>query len=557
MNAKQLDQLTADEKRALLARLLQEKTLQSNNYPLSFAKQRLRLLDQLEPDNPAYNIFSAYRLIGKLSIARLESCLNHIIQRHASLRTTFSIQNEQPVQVVHPHLTLALINHDLCNLTSAEQTIEIEKFTQAALSRPFDLKHLPLLRATLLQLSESEYIFILIIHHIVADGWSLGILFKELEKLYQTPALDLPKLSIQYADFTLWQRQYLQNDALNQQINYWKQQLAGAAPTLTLPTDYPRPAVQTFNGARLFFNFPKILLDNLKKLSQQAGTTLFMTLLAGFYLLLHRYTGQEDIVLGTPIAGRNRAETEDLIGFFVNTLALRVQLQPHNDFLQLLAKVKQVALDAYHYQDLPFEILIEQLHPERNLNFSPLFQVMFAFQNVPTQDLKLAEITATPLIIKQVAAKFDLMLFLEETNTGLSGIVEYNTDLFAEATLQRLVGHLHTLLEAVVTDPLQKISYIPIITTEEQQLFAQWNATQRDYPTLSVTQLFEQQVVKTPDAIAVHSGTKMLTYQELNQQANQLAHYLRKHGVTSEVLVGIYSERLIPKMLVGWVFLKV
>jgi len=333
MNADQLDQLTAEQKRALLAQLLQEKATQPKSYPISFAQQRLWLLDQLEPNNPAYNIISAYRLVGHLSITRLESCLNQIIQRHASLRTTFATQNESPVQKVHPQLTLSLINHDLRNLSTENQTITVEKLTTAELSRPFDLTQLPLLRATLLQLSESETIFILIIHHIVADGWSLGIFFKELTKLYQDPAALLPALSIQYTDFTQWQRQYLQGEVLHKQINYWKQQLTGSPPSLPLPTDYPRPTLQTFHGARLFFTFPKILLDNLKKLSQNAGTTLFMTLLAGFYLLLYRYTGQQDIVLGTPIAGRNRKEVEDLIGFFVNTLLLRVQLQEEDDFL--------------------------------------------------------------------------------------------------------------------------------------------------------------------------------------------------------------------------------
>jgi len=549
MNAEQLDQLTAEQKRALLAQLLQEKATQPKSYPISFAQQRLWLLDQLEPNNPAYNIMSAYRLVGHLSIERLESCLNQIIQRHASLRTTFATQNESPVQKVHPQLTLSLINHDLRNLSTENQTITVEKLTTAELSRPFDLTQLPLLRATLLQLSESETIFILIIHHIVADGWSLGIFFKELTKLYQDPAALLPALSIQYTDFTQWQRQYLQGEMLHKQINYWKQQLTGSPPSLPLPTDYPRPTLQTFHGARLFFTFPKILLDNLKKLSQNAGTTLFMTLLAGFYLLLYRYTGQQDIVLGTPIAGRNRKEVEDLIGFFVNTLVLRVQLQGEDDFLQLLAQVKQVALDAYIYQDLPFEILIEQLHPERNLNFSPLFQIMFAFQNIPAQDLALPGITATALNIKQVAAKFDLTLFLEETNTGLNGIVEYNTDLFKELTLQRLIAHLQLVLEKVATDPQQKISTIPLVTPEEQQLFKQWNATQRPYPLHCVQQLFEQQVEKTPDAIAIRFGTQTLTYRHLNQQANQLAHYLRKHGVQPEVFIGIYTERHLSMMV--------
>lgn len=542
MNVQQLDQLTAAEKKALLARLLAEKAAQPKHYPLSFAQQRLWLLDQLEPNNPAYNIFTAYRLVGNLQISRLESCLNQIIQRHASLRTTFTTENESPIQVVHPQLKLTLISHDFSKLTPEQQPIEISEFMQEMLAQPFKLDQLPLLRAEILQLSDSEYIFILIIHHIIADGWSLGILFKELEKNYQNSA-QLPELTIQYADFTLWQRNYLQGETLNKQIHYWKQQLHDAPPTSALPTDYPRPPEQTFSGARLFFNFSSELSENLKKLSQHTNSTLFMTLLAGFYTVLYHYTRQEDIVIGTPIAGRNRSEVENLIGFFVNTLVLRVQFSATDDFLTLLAKVKQVALEAYTYQDLPFEILIEQLHLERNLNFSPLFQVMFVLQNIPTQELQLTGIQATPLTVTQVAAKFDITLFLEETRNGLHGILEYNTDLFLETTAQRLIAHLQTVLHAVSLQPQQKIALIPLLTTEEQQLLQQWNATQRAYPQISVTQRFEQQAEKTPDAVAIQFKGRTLTYAALNRQANQLAHYLRRCGVQAEILVGVYCER--------------
>lgn len=542
MNEQHLDQLTVAEKKALLARLLAEKAAQPKRYPLSFAQQRLWLLDQLEPNNPAYNIFTAYRLTGNLQISRLESCLNQIIQRHACLRTTFTTENESPVQVVHPQLNLTLIKHDFTKFRSEQQHIEIKEFMQEALALPFELSQPPLLRAIVLQLSNSEYVFILIIHHIIADGWSLGILFKELEQYYQNTA-QLPELTIQYADFTLWQRQYLQGERLNKQINYWKQQLNDAPPTLPLPTDSPRPPEQTFSGARLFFNFSSELSENLKKLSQQTNSTLFMTLLAGFYTLLYRYTRQDDIVIGTPVAGRNRSEVEDLIGFFVNTLALRIRLNAGDDFLTLLAKVKQIALEAYTHQDLPFEILIEQLHLERNLNFSPLFQIMFVLQNIPAQELQLSGIQATPLTVTQVAAKFDITLFLEETRDGLHGILEYNTDLFLETTAQRIIEHFRAILHAVSAQPQQKIDLIPLLTVDEQQLLQQWNATQRAYPQVPVQQLFEQQVEKTPDAVAIYFEGRVLTYFSLNQQANQLAHYLRKCGVQPEILVGMYCER--------------
>lgn len=542
MNAQQLDQLTVAEKKALLAQLLAKKTAQPKLYPLSFAQQRLWLLDQLEPNNPAYNIFTAYHLNGNLQIAQLQYSLNQIIQRHASLRTCFATENESPIQIVHAQLNLSLINHDLSKFSLEQQHTEIKEFMQQQLAQPFELSQLPLLRATLLQLSDSEYIFILIIHHIIADGWSVGILLKELEYYYQTTAR-LPDLAIQYADFSVWQRNYLHGEILNKQIHYWKQQLHDAPPTSALPTDYPRPTEQTFSGARVFFNFSTELSENLKKLSQQTHSTLFMTLLAGFYTLLYRYTRQEDILIGTPIAGRNRSEVENLIGFFVNTLVLRVQFNGEDDFLTLLAKVKQIALEAYEYQDLPFEILIEQLHLERNLGISPLFQVMFALQNTPAQELQLHGIQTSPLTVTQVAAKFDITLFLEETRHGLHGILEYNTDLFLESTVQRIVEHFETILHAVSVQPQQKIAFIPLLTTEEQQLFQQWNASQRVYPQVSVQQLFEQQAEKTPNAVAIQFEGQTFSYAILNQHANQLARYLRKHGVQAEILVGVYCER--------------
>src|ERR687886_738282 len=523
---------------------------------LSFAQARLWFLEQLEPGSYAYNIPAAVRLTGSLHVAALQQSLDEIVQRHEALRTTFAMVNGEPIQVIAPVLALTLPLVDLRELPQAQQEASVERLATEEAMRPFDLAQGPLLRATLLQLGQAEPVLLLVMHHIVSDGWSMGVLIRELAALYEAFSMGkpspLPELPIQYADFAHWQRQWLQGEVLAAQLSYWQQQLAGAPSLLELPTDRPRPAVQTFRGAAQSLALPETLTEKLKLLSQRSGVTLFMTLLAAFQTLLYRYTGQDDICIGSPIANRNHSETERLIGFFVNTLVLRTPLSGNPSFQELLGRVREVALGAYAHQDLPFEQLVEALHPERSLSHHPLFQVMFVLQNAPMPALELPGLTLSSLEIDSKTAKFDLTLSMEDTEQGLVGALEYNTDLFDAAAIGRMLGHFQTLLEGIVADPQQHVSNLPILTQPERHtLLVEWNHTQVDYPKdVCVHQLFEAQVEQTPEAMAVVFEDQQLTYRELNRRANQVAHHLRSLGVGSDVLVGICVERSL-EMVVG------
>ena len=422
--------------------------------------------------------------------------------------------------------------------------------------RPFDLAKGPLFRAHLLCLGTDEHLLLLTMHHIVTDGWSMGILVKELTVLYEAfckgnPS-PLPELPIQYVDFAHWQSQCLQGEVLQQELSYWKERLKGAPEVTELPTDYPRPAVQNFQGVSEPLAISRSLTEALKTLSKNQGVTLFMTLLAAFKTLLYRYTGQEDLVLGSPIAGRTRGEIENLIGLFINTLVLRTDLSGNPTFRELLIRVREVALGAYTHQEVPFEKLIEDLNLERSLSFTPLFQVMFVLQNTPESELKLLGSTVSPITIKRETALFDLFFSLAERDEGLYGTLSYRTDLFDRATINRMIGRFDVLLHAIVADPDQPISSLPLLMeTEKHQLLVDWNDTKKDYrKDTCLHQLFEEQVERTPDAVAVIFKHQQLTYRELNAQANQLAHYLRKLGVRPEVLVGICMERSL-EMVVG------
>jgi amino acid adenylation domain-containing protein len=525
-------------------------------FPTSFAQQRLWFLDQWIPGSPVYTIPIAVRLTGRLQAAALEHSLNKIIRRHEALRTTFSVQEGQPAQVITPTLSLPLPVADLRALPETQREAEVGRRTTVEAQRPFDLAQGPLVRARLFQLGLEEYVLLLTLHHIIADGWSLGILFRELVTLYTASCLGqpspLPELPIQYADFVLWQRQWLQGERLEQQLAYWKQQLHGIPPVLELPTDRPRPAVQSYCGARQSLVFPHPLSDALKALSRREGVTLFMTLLAAFQTLLHRYTGQDDVVVGSPIAGRTRAETEGLIGFFVNTLVFRTDLSGDPSFRKVLGRVRETALGAYAHQDLPFEKLVEELHPERHLSRPPLFQVMFVLQNTPTENLNLPGLIVSPFSIDNGTAKFDVTLSMSEGEDGISGVFEYNTDLFEAATMARMLGHFQTLLAGIVANPEQRLAELLLLTeAERHQLLVEWTDTRTDYPREQcIPQLFETQVEQTPDAVAVVCEGAQLTYRELNRRANQLAHYLRERGVGPENLVGLCVERSV-EMLVG------
>jgi amino acid adenylation domain-containing protein len=528
----------------------------NENLPLSFAQQRLWFLDQLMPDAPIYNILLAYRVTGQLNVAALEQSLGEIVRRHEALRTTFTAVDGQPIQAITPEINLRLTVVDLQEIDETEREEEVQRLATQEAQQPFDLTTEPLLRVQLLRLDEAEHVLLLTMHHIVSDGWSLGVLMRELAVLYEAfstgkPA-SLPELPIQYADFALWQREWLSEEVLESQLGYWKQQLGGELPVLELPTDRPRPPVQTYRGAKQSFELSKDLTDALKALSRREGVTLFMTLLAAFKTLLYRYTVQEDVIVGSPIANRNWAEIEGLIGFFVNTLVLRSDLGGTPSFRELLGRVREVALGAYAHQDMPFERLVEELQPERDMSYNPLFQVMFVLQNTPMPDGDFSGLALSSLEVESKTARFDLALSLTETEQGLIGSFGYNTDLFDEATIARMVGHLRTLLEGVVADPNKRICDLLILTeAERHQLLVEWNDTQVNYPLdKCIHQLFEEQAERTPDNVAVVFEDQQLTYRELNARANQLAHYLQKQGVGPDVLVGICVERSL-KMIVG------
>ncbi|HCF29074.1 MAG TPA: non-ribosomal peptide synthetase, partial [Cyanobacteria bacterium UBA11049] len=524
--------------------------------PLSFAQQRLWFIHQLVPDTPAYNIPIIIRLQGRVNVAVLEQSLNEIIKRHEILRTNFIVIDGQPVQVIQPDLNINLLVEDLQQLPQSDRTTETQHLIKKFAQQTFDLSSQPLLRAQLLRLGEAEYQLVLILNHIIVDGWSIGILIRELSAIYDAfvngKPSPLPELPIQYLDFTYWQRQWLQGDRLQTLITYWKQQLGGNLPVLDLPTDAPRGSFPTFNGAQAKLVLSPSLSAELKNLCQQEGATLFMVLLAAFKTLLYRYTGQTDILVGSPIASRNRAEIESLIGFFVNVLVLRTSLDGVPSFRELLERVKVTALGAYTHQDLPFEKLVEELQPERHLSHNPLFQVMFVLQNVPLPTPKLSDIDITFEEGFNGTAKFDLTLFIEDREQGLVATLEYNTDLFNTDTMYRMLGHLQTLLEGIVANPDESIAELPLLTGfERKQILVDWNQTQTDYPQhLCIHQLFEAQVEKTPDTIAVVFQHEQLTYQQLNQRANQLAHYLQKLGVQPEVPVCLCVDRSI-EMVIG------
>ncbi|MCW5315483.1 amino acid adenylation domain-containing protein [Nostoc sp. KVJ3] len=524
--------------------------------PLSFAQTRLWFLDQLNPNSASYNIPIALRLAGMLNQAALEQSLEEIIYRHEALHTNFITVDGEPIQIIQTGATWNVSVVDLRHLSTTEQEIATQQLAQQQAVQPFDLAKQILIRAKLVVLSETEHVLLLCMHHIVFDGWSMGVFVQELAALYNAYStgqfLSLTPLPIQYADFALWQRDWLQGDVLQSQLSYWHQQLANAPALLPLPTDRPRPALQTFAGAYQEFTLSVELTDWLTKLSQEHGVTLFMTLLAAYDTLLYRYTGVADILVGTPIANRDRSEIEGLIGFFVNTLVMRSNLAGNPSFSELLSRVREVALGAYAHQNLPFEMLVEALQPERNLSHTPLFQVMFVLQNAPMPQVDLAGLTVSPLKLTGTTTKFDLTLIMQNTPTGLVGVWEYNTDLFDASTIERMTGHFVTLLEGIIANPEQQISQLPLLTeAEQQQLLLQWNDTGADYPwDKCIHQLFEEQVERKPNATAVVFGKQQLTYYQLNCRANQLAHYLRSLGVKPDTLVGICVERSL-EMVVG------
>ncbi len=550
-----LSSITPEERRALLAQLVAKK--QATTSPLSFAQQRLWFLDQFDPDSTVYNIPLALSIRGELNQAALVAALQDVVRRHDTLRTSFHTVDGQAVQQVAPSLQVPLTIVNLQTVDAKRREEMVKSALQKEIRTPFDLSQSPLLRARLLVLAPQEHIFLLTMHHIISDGWSIRVLINELFLFYQAylhgqPA-SLAPLPIQYADFARWQRTWLQGTVLEKQLAYWRAHLQDAPALLALPTDYPRPAYQTFRGARVSFTLPGPLRDQLKHMSQREGVTLFMTLLATFQVLLLHYSGQEQIVVGTPIANRTHTHLEGLIGFFVNTLALHTDLSGNPDFRTVLKRVREVCLGAYDHQDLPFERLVEALQPERSMSYTPIFQVMFALQEplLERQEqagltLEIAEIARSEI----ATAKFDLSLDMTETPQGLSGVFEYSTDLFERGTIERMVGHLQQVLIQLVARPERPIAELSLLTeAERRQILVEWNATQAPFPRLCMHQIIEAQVHATPDAEAVvYQGTR-LSYTELDRRATLIAHHLRAAGVQRDVRVGLYLERSVEQVI--------
>jgi amino acid adenylation domain-containing protein len=523
--------------------------------PISFAQQRLWFLNQLDPKSPVYNEPRVIRITGLLDVEALEKTLNHIIERHEVLRTTVVLVDGNPMQQIADRRTIELPVVDLRTHNVQDRDTEAHRLIDETIRRPFDLSNDLMLRVLVLRLADHQHILVVVKHHIASDGWSSGIFWREVATLYAAytsgQTAELPELPVQYADYAEWQREWLQGDVLETQLSYWRKQLDNLT-TLRLPTDRPRPAIQSFQGARQALVLSNDLSQALKALSRKEGVTLFMTLLAAFQALLYRYTGQEDITVGSLIAGRNRSEIEGLIGFFVNTLVLRTDVSGNLTFKELLERVRGVCVGAYSHQDLPFEKLVEELQPERNLNSNPLFQVVFQLNSGPRTVLTLTGIKVEDMESDSGISKFDLSMAMADNGEEIIGRLQYNTDLFDSSTIERMLDHFKTLLEGIAADPEPRISELPLLTEpEKHRLLVEWNDTKAGYPKdKCIHRLFEEQVERTPEAIAIVFEDQQLTYQQLNARANQLAHYLQKLGVGPEVLVGICIERSI-EMVVG------
>ncbi|MFP2932017.1 condensation domain-containing protein, partial [Pyxidicoccus sp. 3LG] len=555
----QLAQLSP-EQRAMLMRQLKQKGAKPSSRPpltrrpengapppLSFSQQRLWFLDQLEPGSSAYNMPVALQLDGVLRVDALERALSELVRRHESLRTTFQARQDNPVQVIAPPARLALPVTDLSS--HGEREAEVRWLVEQEARKAFDLANGPLLRVSLLRLGEQQHVLLLNMHHIVSDGWSMDVLVREVAALYAAFSAGqpspLPELPVQYADFAVWQRGWLQGEPLEAQLSWWRKHLAGAPATLELPTDFPRSAVQSFRGAVVPVQLSRQVSEALKALCQKEGVTHFMALLAAWQMLLARYSGQDDITVGSPIAGRRVAALEGLIGFFVNTLALRTRMEGNPSFRQVLARVKETTLGAFAQQDIPFEKLVEELAPQRTLGRAPLFQVMFALQNMPQRELELPGFSLRSIPFENTTARFELELIISEAPDYFAGGLIYRCDLFSSAFAQRLSRHFSALLEGLVAQPERPFHHLPLLSAEERQtVLVEWNHSPSSHPRdATINDVFARQVASAPDAIAVEFGAERLTYRQLDEASNRLAHLLRARGVGPDSRVALALDR--------------
>lgn len=528
----------------------------TSDIPLSYAQQRLWFLDKLEPHSAAYNIPFGMRINGKVDIDALRKALDKLIVRHESLRTTIkTVDGEASLKIID-QLRCDLPVTDLSKLPAPTSEAEVDSLAREEASRPFDLATSPLFRTRLLKLNDNEYVMLVTMHHVISDGWSLAVFFEELNEIYagMTKGVDvhLPELKLQYADFASWQRGPLAEEQIARQLEFWGSKLAGAEPLLEFPTDRQRPLVQTYRGANYRTTFSPELLEELRVFSRNEGVSLFMTLLAAFYTLVYRHTNQEDLVLGVPIANRNYSDIERVIGFFANTLALRADLSGAPSFRTFLDQVKALALESYDNQDVPFEKLVEHLNPKRSLSHNPIFQVMFGLHNTPPLKPELSGLNLTPIEMNTGTSRFDMEVLVRENEDGLGVLAEYSTDLFDESTIERFIERFEVLLRGIVKNPEENISVLPILTEAEQKLIVdEFNDTAKEFPTdKCVHQLFEDQAKITPDATAVVYKEQQLTYHELNQKANSIAHRLQEFNIGPECLVGLCVDRSV-EMVAG------
>lgn len=560
------------DKRSLLLKRYKERNAQSKaqtivrqegdrgTYPLSFAQQRLWVDQQLDPGSFKYNLPEAVHIQGPLDIVALEKSLNEIVRRHESWRTKFSLVDEEPVQVITPSLIVSIPIVEMSDVPDAEREAKAMFLAIEEGQKPFDLTRLPLFRPLIFKLRNDVYIFVLTSHHIISDRWSIGLIIQELLAGYEafsrgdTPALADPPF--QYKDFSVWQREWLKGEAVQSDLSYWRQQLGGTLPVLDLPTDRPLSAEHTYRGESLKITLPKSVNNALNALQHQENATRFMVLLAAINTLLFRYTGQDDIILGIPIANRNRPEIERVVGFFINMLALRADLSGNPTFRELLERVRKVTLDGYAHQDFPFEKLIQELQPGRDSRRTPLFQVCVNHQNIPISALKMNNLILHRLDLNYGITRFDLTFFLLDTpeaeseEEGLSIVFSYNADLFEAGTIKRMAEHLQVLLQGIINDPDSHISDLPLLTPAQQrQLLLDWNDHSLQVDTSCIQLLFEAQAERSPYAAAVLFGNQHLTYSELNHRANQLAHHLRSLGVGAEAIVGICLNRSIEMIV--------
>lgn len=525
-------------------------------FPLSFSQERLWFLDQLQPNSSAYTLPLFCRMRAAVNVEALERSLTEVVRRHESLRTTFGVVEGQPAQLVHPPEAFRLPVTELGQLEAREREAEARRLAAVEAREPFRLDRGPLFRARLLRLDEQDHVLLLSMHHIVSDGWSVNVLLRELQVLYENycrgEAPSLPEPAIQYGDFALWQREWLQGEALDEQTRYWREQLAGAPPVLEIPTGRVRPPVRSYRSEVENFVLNRELAERLRQLALQEGTTLFMVLLAGFQVLLARYTGQWDVVVGTPVANRNRAELEGLIGFFANTLLLRTRMGDDPSFLEVLRRVKEATLSAYTHQDLPFEILVKELQPQRDLGRNPLFQVMFIFQNARTAQAAAETGSWDVSGIDVGTSKFDLTMFVGDAGDELAGSIEYDAELYDPGLMRGMISHWRRLLEGIAAQPVQRVSRLPLLTEgERRRVLAEWNSTGAAYDrTQCLHEMFERQAARTPELPALECNGEVLSYRELNERSNRLAHALQSRGVGPEVRVGLSLGRA-AEMLVA------